>query len=137
MSTPNRKQSKAHYHHTYKRIPTGTESCCYYCGEPSTELDHVPPLSAAHLAKVRYLVPSCHECNALLSDRAILKLEQRASYLSEKYKKRYCKVLRAPHWSREEIDGLKGRLKEMIIEDLESQKIINERIRCLESVARS
>lgn len=69
---------------------------CYYCNEPATEHDHVPPI--AYIGKEillgnyeiinqieLLLIPACRECNRRLSAKPLLTPEERREYIEKSF----------------------------------------------------
>lgn len=84
---------------------------CFYCGDISTELDHVPPLVTVEFFDMTrepadfFLVPSCHECNLLGSSEPHGLLDIRSEYIRTKLKRRYAKNWRQIQlWTKEEVE---------------------------------
>jgi len=96
---------------------------CSYCGDKYADtLDHVVPHSYNHVHNKRsydkkLVIPCCKECNTILSNKLFFTIGERASHLSVKYTKKYKKLLSLPSWSEEELEEVKGSLKEKIIYD--------------------
>lgn len=110
---------------------------CTYCGEVSEALDHVEPYSATGTygkrhqrswAK-RHVVPSCAECNHLLSNLNFVSIAERAAYLAKKYKDRYKKILSLPSWGQEELAELRPNLRKIVIRDQKKKKTMQRRIK--------
>ncbi len=84
---------------------------CFYCGDISTELDHVPPLVTIEFFDMTreqadfFLVPSCNECNLLGGSEPHGLLETRAEYIRQKLKRRNSKLWRQIQlWTKSEVD---------------------------------
>lgn len=69
---------------------------CVYCGERSTDQDHLLPKSFTDEAiRKRVLtVPSCHECNTILSDKLLWAIDERRKLAQKKLRARHKKELR-------------------------------------------
>lgn len=86
----------------YKRIDVPMEMIytCFYCGCIATEDDHVPAVTRFHDYQAIYdrhaplLVPSCGECNQILSNTMQETIFDRFNYCKKKLTSRYAKVLR-------------------------------------------
>lgn len=84
---------------------------CTYCGVPADTIDHVPPrayrtyiVNAGLQSKYPFSeVPACHECNSLLSARALWQIKERRHFIAAALTKRYAKYLRIPHRSDQEL----------------------------------
>lgn len=73
---------------------------CFYCGEYSILLDHYPPITKAEYYDTSadfMLIPSCKECNSLLSDSVQDSLIDRVNYIKSKLAKRYSGLIKANH----------------------------------------
>lgn len=76
----------------YKRLDVPKEFLytCFYCGEFSQTLDHVPPTSRYHDfmslfdSHVPIFVPACNQCNGLLGDSLQRDLYERFNDCKEK-----------------------------------------------------
>ena len=102
------------------------EYICTYCGEPADTKDHVIPVSWNHMSRKnadysnKKVVPACNQCNLTLGNIAYHTIQTRASYLIQKYMKKYKKLLKSPIWTPEEISelgrGLRGKILELQME---------------------
>lgn len=83
---------------------------CVYCGQESSEWDHVPSMSYvdslstedrnhAHLRKL----PACHECNPWLNSLKLHTLRERRSYVKRKLRSKYRTWIEMPEWSETEL----------------------------------
>ena len=101
---------------------------CTYCREaPATDRDHVIPSSRERVKKTfrqKDTVPSCSECNRLLSNLNYFTVRSRAEYLLTAYKKRHRDLLIMPHWSQEELDELGYTLRTAIELKVELKNIL-------------
>lgn len=114
-------------------------SNCIYCNSNlATDRDHVVPraFSGNESFAERYTVPSCKECNILLSSAAVHTVEERASYLYTRYMKRYQREINAPDWTPAEIKQLSGALKKQIVSKEKHKKLINSKLLNLRTVGR-
>jgi hypothetical protein len=115
---------------------------CTYCGGIALEWDHVIPVALLRPSSIEryksddWIVPSCRECNSMLSDRMLHTVPLRARYLLKAYKKRYKKVLRNHSWSQEDIDELEGSFKQLIIDTMDVQKELDCRLLHLINISR-
>ncbi len=113
---------------------------CTYCGSPCDTRDHVIPVSREYTSRknaktnIRNTVPSCRECNTMLGSLLFLTIGDRASYLYTLYKGRFKKLLFMPDWSIEDLDGLKGRLKQSVRNSVKKKERAKERIKHIELV---
>jgi len=85
---------------------------CYYCGDPSDTLDHVPaidwvyslgPDSFEKQGIKLWLVPACRECNGLCNDKPLHTVTQRANFLWRAIENRYRKVLNGMSFTESEL----------------------------------
>ena len=122
--------------HSYKTDKTIKDTKCIYCGSYGESKDHIPPISRADdfpLAE-RIIVRACIECNSVLGARLLIKIEERAKFLFEKYKVRYRKILGMPDWDEDEIEELQGMLKRKIILAVKRKKNAIRRLANLENL---
>lgn len=70
---------------------------CVYCGDPSTEKDHLLPLSWTGKAARRWVptVPSCRSCNSILSDFPDPRIYERCQLIADTIGNQRYEVLRA------------------------------------------
>lgn len=110
---------------------------CYYCGDPSTTVDHAFPVSAlvSYLDSGRdlpnqcmYLVPACRECNGILSSKVFKNMSDRCRHVKERLKKRYKHVFKAIAWSDEELEELGSGLKAFIVAKEEEHRRLKRRV---------
>src|SRR3990167_4317437 len=104
-----RLQRLARYGHFYLPFkPRGhwRESSCVYCGNLSETVDHIPPL-----AWIDALGPA---------------------YLKDYYSKKYRRVSDVKLWTKEQIDELRGRLKQAVEKFAVYQLGTDRRIQILE-----
>ena len=113
---------------------------CAYCGGIATEWDHVIPVAllrpstSSNVTRYQdddWIVPSCRECNGMLSDRMLHTVPLRAKWLMTAYKKRYAKLLRNAYWTEEELEELSGSFKQMVIESMRAQAELDMRLATL------
>jgi len=122
------------YGHRYKRH-WATKTGCFYCGDDWSQLDHVPPISwcdAKNIAWFKerkigfYLVQACGDCNRLLHNRPLFRLEERSRFIREKLEN---KVENAAHWTKEEINEMGEFFKKSLLAYQQGQKILLNRLR--------
>lgn len=114
---------------------------CTYCGDSATSVDHVVPLTYASPTGNRKgvnpdirkkAVPCCCECNSLLGSKSYFTISERAEFLSQRLAVRHRKLLALPIWSDEEIDLLRGNLRQNVKANQKKRLVVIERIRhCL------
>jgi len=97
---------------------------------PKEVLDHALPYSKKDLpqALTRALVPSCRECNALLSNSLQGTLTQRIEVAKERLAYRYRKVLRTAYWSLEDLLDLSENLRHQVMYNLSLKRFIEDRL---------
>ena len=98
-----RKQIQAVYSRLYTSPPDVNDNVCFYCGRHASDMDHVPPLTFADAAGMSglvgiklLLIPSCSECNSLLSNKPLTTARLRAQYLVGVYAEAYAGYMMAP-----------------------------------------
>lgn len=86
---------------------------CTYCGLVGSTQDHVPPrairqslIPGDHYAGFWGIVSACQECNSSLSDRPLLTIDARKTFIRNRLQVKYAKVLSMPRWSDEQIQEL-------------------------------
>src|SRR3990167_1758112 len=139
-----RLQRLARYGHFYLPFkPRGhwRESSCVYCGNLSETVDHIPPLAWIDALGPSYFkdlgllivkVPACRECNLALANRKLLTITERTAYLKDYYSKKYRRVSDVKLWTKEQIDELRGRLKQAVEKFAVYQLGTDRRIQILE-----
>ncbi len=118
------------------------ERTCYYCGLSTNEKDHVIPRNMLKMIKdldieIRnkimgkriLIIPSCRECNSLLSASYQNNLRKRKRELKRRLRKKYKKLLQIPSWSQYEIYKLGPTLKQVVQASCYHKKIIEERLK--------
>lgn len=115
---------------------------CTYCGAPANALDHVIPVSydfnsrkAAKYSK-DITVPCCSECNTKLSNTWLPTIAERAEHLADKYRKKYKKLLKSPHWEQWEIENLSGFLRKNVESNMALKEDIQNRLNHLDEIAK-
>lgn len=106
--------------HKYRRAWGLHPGQCFYCADPATVLDHVPPLAWADAlesmrrrSSIPYaLVPACCDCNTTLGDRALLSMCERAAHIERRLAKTYEK--RFSLWSEDETREMSPMFQTMI-----------------------
>ena len=112
---------------------------CYYCGVPSSTIDHTIPrtllnrLSREELADLfaikRLTVPACQECNSLIGASVHRTLAARKTYLKQRLEAKYGKFLRMPEWSEGEIDEMGPRMQDHLRWAMATKRVIEARMR--------
>lgn len=92
-------------------VPYEMRHSCFYCGEYEYDLDHVPPTSRYHDFIGIYdshqpiLVPSCKECNGMLSNSLQKDIYERFDECKKKLTRKLSKYLRYELiWYDEELE---------------------------------
>jgi hypothetical protein len=120
-----------------RRFNFGTWAHCFYCGVQPTDRDHVIPFSMTRLyerggqdafATSGPLVPSCHECNLLLSASYFDTLQARADFVNKRLRRRYSKLVHLETWADWEISEIKGKLRGHVVQKQEERKIAVNRV---------
>ena len=117
-----KKQSKSIYSVLYKKFfhDKDNKYACFYCGDPADAKDHVPALCRVpdyrrlNLEKEEYfLVPSCTECNVLLSDSLQDSILDRVIIAHGLLEEKYKKLLKGKKWNKQMIEDaeLDGNLR--------------------------
>jgi hypothetical protein len=114
---------------------------CTYCGS-SEELsrDHVIPVSYTHLCRTftdTRCVPACAECNALLGDRMLPTVADRAAYLAQRLAQRHRKFLFLPKWDSSDLEELGPRLRASVEFAQANAAVVRARISNCRTVATS
>lgn len=101
-----------------------TQGFCVYCGDYATDWDHVVPHSFLTTCERRSyssgVLPSCHWCNAHLSNGIFETLDERLHFVSGRFFSKHRKILSAPDWTEREIaelgPNLRSGVRQMAIE---------------------
>lgn len=104
---------------------------CVYCGCKGEVEDHALPYSLRNQpwARERVTVPSCKECNGMLSNSFQETLVERIAEAKERLRYRYSKVLAMPNWSTGELIDLgPGAIARSIIASMEHKKWLEKRL---------
>ena len=120
------KKYRQHLHNIYKdryvRHFLDEGYYCFYCGDPATGLDHMPPLfymdslSLGYIKKNKIscaLLPCCTECNLKGGNKMHLTVMDRLLFLESTYEKHFKKMKSL--WSADEIDELGPSLRSFVI----------------------
>jgi len=128
-----RKQALSVYADLYKFFQHDPSNpfTCFYCGEPASTIDHVPPISrvddyrAFKLRHEFYLkVPCCKECNSTLQDSLQMHIIDRTIKAHELLERRYKKHLKCKAWTKEALEYAQftGKLRKYILASEELRK---------------
>lgn len=112
---------------------------CCYCGDPAEAEEHVFPQAAFKKLSavgrvmipddVLRIVPVCHECNSLLSDKIFTSFEEKRLYAKGALSYRYRRVLSYPAWDEDELSQLSGPLQTWIADGQAVRDLVFERLR--------
>lgn len=135
MARFNRKQ----FGTVYKRIdvPMDMLYTCFYCGCIATEDDHVPAVTRFHDYKAIYdrhaplLVPSCNECNDLLSNSMQETIYERFHFCKKKLTAKHSKIIRYGEiWTEDaaEYADFSGNFEVFVEQAQRMAKIVKQRL---------
>jgi hypothetical protein len=140
----NRDEELKRYGHLYKVLTVKDGPfTCFYCGDNACTYDHCPPISrvddyrAYRLMIELYLkIPSCKECNSLLSNKLQETLEHRIDLLKDLLSRRYRNMFKGGMWSKSRIDEeeIKGQLAKYLTRISRDQKKLIERLNFNEGI---
>lgn len=99
---------------------------CWYCGWIATEKDHMFPQKFGDGAGGT--VPSCKECNHIMSVRHPYDVKARMEYLVEKLVERYQLDKNLPNWTEDELNNLGSSLRAMVEAKTHARKRAYERV---------
>jgi hypothetical protein len=88
-------------------------------------MDHFPPKA---YSVGGFLLPSCKECNLLAGTIWPRNFELRSEHVKDGLRKRYRKLLQAPDWDEDELNGLKYNLRKGIIVWQKQKEMLKERL---------
>lgn len=113
---------------------------CIYCGMTAESRDHVVAHSYESNSVSKdwshdKIVPSCKECNCLLSDLFLPSIAERADYITGILKVRYRKLLSSPDWSQKELAALGKRLRDYVKGEQNKKRTVQMRISYAELMA--
>lgn len=120
----------------YTRFYTDAGYRCFYCGihaecldhSPAlTEMEHIQPEAIKKHEIPLALIPSCNQCNVILSNRRFHYPEERLAYLESYYQAYYEK--RQALWTEEEIAELGFSLRDTVRHKQEKLGVYIEKIR--------
>lgn len=118
-----------------ERFRFGSWSTCFYCGTSPTDNDHVIPYSMLTLEDRKQhsdgfgpRVPSCHECNMILSNYFFDSLAERCEYANKRLRRRYSKLLHMETWQQWELDEVKGKLRGYVVAKQAERGIAVDRV---------
>ncbi len=112
---------------------------CAYCGDISTDDEHIVPFSFSRVIgktkkgvrldkRVNNLVRSCKECNSLASNFVFDSFLKKKEYILEAVTRRHRKIINSPSWTDSEIDEMEGFMKSNIVYLMLSKKRLEIRL---------
>jgi hypothetical protein len=110
-------------------------SLCVYCGDPSTDRDHLIPCSwEGHRSydKPECLVKSCKWCNSLLGDVPLFSVPARAYYLIGQYERKFKRVLQRSYHSEKDILCTRNNVKLLLKTSNEEKRWIELKLQNLD-----
>ncbi len=110
---------------------------CFYCGMPAEGRDHFVPRvfvevmrSAGIVARrSNVIVPACQECNSTAGSEVFATVGAKRSYIRAAYRKKYARLISAPHHSEEELAELGHGLRSRVRAGQEAQRLMLARLR--------
>ena len=115
-------------------LPDMERDKCFYCGEYAYETDHVPPITHLGDFNLGFLIPTCRECNVILSNKRYFTLRERVCEIKNRLKIRYNYQLKISPWCNNELNELDGRLKEYVANHTNAVNVLLERIKYYSSM---
>jgi hypothetical protein len=117
---------------------------CAYCGWTGEHHDHVPAVSSYWLGNRKRKkaplggkwVPACAECNSLLGGYHLVTIQERASHLTDRYEKKYRKLLAQPVWGEEEVARMGPEMQRYIRAKGVQRQILMDRLAHLGTIGR-
>ena len=112
---------------------------CIYCGEPASQRDHVIPHSvvngtdASRTYDHADVVPACRDCNGALTNKPLLTISERATWLHQRMERKLAKMNRQ-QWTEEEISALGKTLQAYVRREQSKLHEIERRLAHLTSV---
>ena len=116
---------------TNKRMGGIHPNYCVYCGDFNQCRDHVIPVSYNSTHRnynPNETVDCCNECNRLAGSYPATSVDDKASYLLQRYKTIYSKILNLPLWENSELDQLKGSLKMQVKANENKRRLISKKM---------
>lgn len=90
----------------------GSPDVCWYCGEGSTCIDHAVPFCVA--GSHTFGVYACASCNAEAGSFLAFTLGQKAKFIAGRLRAKNGRLMRVPNWSHDDLDTLRGRLRDHV-----------------------
>lgn len=110
---------------------------CVYCGDWFQCRDHLVPASYMQVYRSYAkgtTVKCCHLCNNLAGDFVAFTVGDKAAHIEKRYRKRFKKVLKLPHWDEWELKQLDYGLRDMVIKNQHMKRLILIKLENLELV---
>lgn len=103
---------------------------CIYCGLIAEAQDHLLPKSYSGVAGRKYVptVPSCHECNSLLSDAFTQTITERRALAHERMRSKYFRVLKHHDYTEDELKEFGWTLRSSIEHGMQQKKLLLQRL---------
>jgi hypothetical protein len=104
---------------------------CVYCGDFNQCKDHVIPVSYNSVYRDynrNETVDCCTECNTLAGSYPATSVEDKSTYLLQRYKTKYSKILNLPIWDNSELEQLKGNLKMQVKANENKRRLISKKM---------
>lgn len=100
---------------------------CSYCGLYATDVDHIPPVSRMDemIAKDRFCLPACKECNRLLSNFPIYPPEDRRAFIKDRLRRRSKPVRQ---WTDEQLGEFGPTLRNKIRKAMRESEVLQIRL---------
>lgn len=105
---------------------------CWYCGELGTSIEHLFPQAFGD--GKGDTVMACKECNSTVQAFKPMSVSARVKYLFQAYVKRYRLNKFIPEWDDQEIEELRGTLKQRVRAKILARQRAVERVEHLRSL---
>lgn len=118
-----RQSSMRRAHRLYSAI--SNSGLCVYCGDIATGMDHFTPISYTgkvvsfwEVVNGVVLLPACTDCNSTASANLFRSVAAKRRYIQARLRKRHHRLLKAPNWTKAELEDLSPTLRGKIKADL-------------------
>lgn len=103
---------------------------CVYCGELAGTKDHLLPRNfTGESDRLRVpVVPSCQECNSILSESYMPDVLERREYVQNRLRIKYKKYLRVIQWGESDLAEFGDQLRSVILSQMEQHDRIVRRL---------
>lgn len=98
---------------------------CFYCGEFSSEREHVVPRRSG---LPTYTVRACGECNSLAGGELFTSILDKLQYVKERRTKKYSAVLRMPEWTPDELKDLGYAIKVRVESSEQARQLVKSQL---------